>query len=283
MDIEAFIASAETHSATTEAAPVAETKPEAEATNEAPQTTAETEGNEPQAAPEDKSKDDAAFPKKALNAISYRDKKIGKLEAKYQQAIQERDALLKQVNPEKPEAKDAAPKEEDYVGKPYGDYLKAEARYAARQELNETQVKQAEQQVKSVEEEWEAERAKVIDENYQEAVKALPNYPDLIKQNVGADGKIPLTPDARRALQEADNGAFALYSILQEGLLSELNNLPLARAAMLVARMEDKGIALTKTKPVSNAPAPMSPSKGNAASGKADDDLIKEVLAYVKK
>lgn len=272
-EIDAIIDAAETVS------PAQETT---DAPKETPEEQPETDTPEPeQAEVEIKERPEEMFPKKAVNALSRRDKQIGKLKAEKQQMQQELEALRIKGVP-KTEVKDDSPKEENFAT--YGEYLRAEARFAAKQELNEVQSKQQTETAKTEAQEWETERQEAIDENHQEALKAFPDLPELVAKNVDANGKIPLSPDARRALLESDNGAFALRQILKDGLLSDLNEMSPAKAAMLVARMEDKGLAQSKIKSVSKAPTPMMPSKGNASSGgKAEDELINDILAYVKK
>lgn len=224
-----------------------------------------------------KDKPEDMFPKKAVNALSRRDKQIGKLKAEKQQMQQELETLRQKANP-KPEVKDDAPKEVDF--ETYGEYLRAEARYAARQELSETQAKQTEEKAENDTKEWEAERAEAMDDNAAEARKAFSDFDKVIEKAIPKEG---LAPHVKKAFLEADNPAFALLALAKEGNLEDLNDMSFAKCAMTIARYEDKGLALSKTKPVTNAPKPMTPAKGTGTPGKTDDDLVDEILAYVRK
>lgn len=248
----------------------AETKTEEAAPEE---TVTEVEITEPQASEETEEKEEM-FPKKAVNALSRRDKQIGKLKAEKQQMHQELEELRQKATP-KAEVKDDSPKEEDF--ETYGEYLRAEARFAAKQELRETQTKQTESKAKLEADEWEEDRRIAIEENHQEALKAFSDFKTLLDDNSDDKGQIPLSTAARRALLEADAGAFALRSILKDGVLDELNQMSPAKAAMMVARHEDKAIAASK-KQTTKTPAPMTPSKGVATNSKSLDKMSPDEL-----
>lgn len=226
--------------------------------------------------------EEVAFPKKAVNAISYRDKKIGRLQAERDHMRQELEQLRQK--PASAETKaDGEPKEADYEGKPYGEYLKAVARYEAAQHFKENKAKEIEQRTQSEAQEWEAERSAVIDENHAAAQKAFPDFKDVMDEAADDKGMIPLSQNLRRAILESDNGAYALYALIKEGLLDQANQMSLPKAAMTVARMEDRGLALSKVKKVTKAPEPMAPAKGAASATRSLDQMSgKELLKWVK-
>lgn len=240
-------------------------------TEELPQET--TEGGESDKSDAEPPED--PFPKKAVRAISRRDKKIGKLQAELDQARREASELRSRAAPAAIEA-GKAPEESEF--ETYGEYLAAVARHEARKEFTESRSKadaeraeSAEAEAKSKEQEIKEERRAAIDENHIAAVAAFPDFEKLFEKNatlIGADGvaRIPVSSNLRSALEESDNGAFALYSIWKDGVLDEMNELSLAKAAMMVRDHERKALELSKPNKISSAPEPASYSRGAAAS-----------------
>ena len=142
MDIDAIIAEA---NVSVEAQTEPKTEVKADATEEQTETT--EVATEPQAEGKTEEKAEVLFPKKAVNAISYRDKKIGKQAERIRALTQEVEALRAK-----------APKEEDFEGKPYGDLLKAEAEHAAETKFKTEKLKEIESEDAEEKSAWEAER-----------------------------------------------------------------------------------------------------------------------------
>ena len=94
-----------------------------------------------------------------------------------------------------------------------------------------------------------------------------------------------MSPDARKALLESDHTGSALYSILKDGQLDELNSLPFHRAFALVERHEKKALDSISgsTSNVTKAPAPMAQTRGSPAPGKSAERMTaKELLAEAR-
>ena len=252
MDIDAIIAES------TVPAP-AQTETKADAITE----TTETEITEPQA--DDEVKADDPFPKKAVNALSRRDKQIGKLRAEKQHMQEELEVLRQKAAPKA--VSNDSPKEGDF--ETYGDYLRAEARYAAKQEFNDSKVKDTEKQSATKHQEWEAERSDALDDN---AEQAKTSFADFDKVVDAAMQSVNLSPHVKRAFLEVEDSAFALYALAKEGTLEDLNDMSPYKAAIAVDRMAKKGIELSKKK-ATNAPAPLSASRGAATGSKMLDDF----------
>ncbi len=268
MDIDAVIAEAVT--------PAVAAQPQADATTTPPEA---PEADTPLPEAMEKSAEEM-FPKKAVNAISRRDKKIGKQAAEIQQ-LREENERLKQTATPTPKKEDGPPKEEDFEGKSYGEYLRAVARYEATQIHKETQTKDTESKELTEAQKWERERAEAIDKSAEAAKAAFPDFDDVLEEHLDANGVIPLSPHVRKALLEAENGAYALYALAREGLLEEINDMSPLKAAMTIARMEDKGLSLSKKKaetPTTQAPAPMTPAKGAASAAKPLHQMSPEEL-----
>lgn len=196
---------------------------------------------------------------KLLNKLSRENRKIGKLTAEKYQLKQELEALKAQ----KVTIKEGEPQESDFEGKPYGEYLKAVAKWEAKQLFNENQLKQVEEKTKESNDDWKQERLELARENGEMARKAFPDFDKITNEVYDI-----LDPKLHDVFLEADNGAFALYTLVKEGKIEELNELSPTKAAMMISRYEDKGLALSK-KPTTKAPAPLSPSKGNTIGNKS--------------
>jgi hypothetical protein len=209
---------------------------------------------------------------KLLNKLSRENRKIGKLTAEKYQLKQELEALRsKQVA-----IKEGEPQESDFEGKPYGDYLKAVAKWEARQLFNENQLKQVEEKTKESNDDWKQERLEAARENGALATKAFPDF-----NKVTDSAFSTLDPKLHDIFLEADNGAFALYALVKEGMIEELNELSPTKAAMMISRYEDKGLALSK-KPTTKAPTPLAPSRGNTIGTKAvENKTTSELLKWV--
>jgi hypothetical protein len=265
MDIDAVIAEA------VAPAPAPEETQVAEATIET-QEGAEEVAPEPEA---DKPKELTAEEErdKLRKAKSRDDRKIGKLTAlKYQ--YEKELAELRASKVSKTEAAEGEPKEEDFEGKPYGDYLKAVAKYEAKKTFSETQTQEAELRKKFEADSWEQERAEAIDAN---AVKAKTTFGDFESvMNENAEYLSGIAPHVKQALLEADNGAFALYLMAKEGVLADLNDMSPAKVGIVVGKYEDRALALKK--PVTKAPAPLTPAKGVGSAGKSVSNMTAQEL-----
>jgi hypothetical protein len=259
MDVDAIIAEAS-------ASATAQDQPKTDAVAEAPVETTETTA-EPQADTKPEVKTEEAFPRKAVNAISYRDKKIGRL-------TEQKSALEKEVA----ELRAKAPKEADFEGKPYGDYLKAEAKHAAAEENKTARLTEIDQEAANEKAEWEAERKQNFTSKFNEAKK---QYADFSK-TVDPIMQAPMAPHVWEAILETENPELTLFAIAKDEALEDLNSMNPTRVAMQLARLEDKGRELVKPKATTKAPAPMTPAKGSATGGKPlHEQSVEELQKWV--
>lgn len=261
MDIDAIIADAP--------APV-EAQPETKA-----EVTAEVESSaEPEKPEQETAKekpDEAALAKK----LSKQDRRIGRMTAEKYQMRQTIAQLEEKL------AKLTAPKEADFEGKPYEALLEAKAEHAADKRFIENKASDIKAQLNDSEKAWKEERAQYLDDNGAEAAKVFTDFHDVMKQSGRAMAALPA--EIKDVFLEADNGAFALYALAKEGMLEDLADMSPARAAMVIAKMEDKGLALSKSKEVSKAPAPITSVKGTGSGGKSIEQLSgKDLLRAVR-
>lgn len=226
---------------------------------------------------------DVPFPKKAINAISRRDKQIGKLRAEAAQAQSELAKYRQQYEPgtqsqqgQKPAPNE--PKEDSFDN--YGDYLKAVARHEARQELAKENTNTQQAQMTAQQQQWVAQREEVVENQAIELIQANPELRDLVIEHADVLDDFP--PHLQMAFLESDNAALAFVALAKEGKLESLMSMSPARAAMEIGRAIDRGSAMMKAKKITTtAPAPMTPVKGAGPAGKqidstsSPDDLMK--------
>jgi len=232
--------------------------------------TPETEVQEqpPQEAPEAPKTEEveAPWPKKARNALSRRDKEIGRLRAQLQQLQAQREA-----SPQVPKKSDK-PQEADF--QTYGEYLKADALYDMRQELAKEKEASKNEELSAKEREWMAERDVEIGTKTQEYMKTIPDYAEVAQENADILSEMP--PHIQKAFYEADDAPMAFYNLAKEGKLEALATMSPYRAAMEIARAEMKKPVIQ----VSKAPRPMQGATGKGPSSssldsKTPDELMK--------
>lgn len=226
-----------------------------------------TEGAEAEAPKADAPKPEEQWPKKAVNAISKRDRQIGKLRAELE-ALRRQSEQSQGQN--KPQAS-TAPQAKDFDD--YESYIKAVARYEAKQEAEQSR----QESLKSLEAQKQSEYVAELEHNFITQVnEAKAKFNDFDVVRAEAQEEIDaLPPHIANVCLEAEDGVFALYQIAKEGKLNELANMSPIRAAQFIARMGDKAkAAASQPKPVTKAPQPVTPSKGTAAVGKKSLDRM---------
>lgn len=183
--------------------------------------------------------------------------------------------------------KKGAPKISDFEGRPYEDYLDAITEWKIERKSIESQRATAEKEAKEVndslaaiEQEDEQELQQATNINVGEARKTFPDMDKLGEKY----GDIPVPDHIWRVFQKTDNPGFALYSVMKDGALEDICAMDPMRAAMVIARHEDKALALAKPKTVSDAPAPRSsPGGGGASGGKTVERMSgKELLSIIR-
>jgi hypothetical protein len=207
-------------------------------------------------------KPDEPFPKKAVNALSRKDKQIGKLRAQYEQAQLE----LNQLRQKAPLPKtDGAPKESDYQN--YADYLEARQDYKLEQKLTERDGKQNKTQQDFQEQAWFSQRSIEVKAQSDKMAQEIPDYTAVFEEF--GDVVDEYSPQLQRFFLEADNAPLAFYNLAKEGKLEELAHMSLAKAAMEIGRAQTQAYTKQKTK----APAPLPASRGSVSQGKKLDDM----------
>lgn len=224
----------------------------------------------------------SAREKKLLNAMSHRDRRIGKMTAqKYETEARMRqlEEQLAKYSP-KDNQQSAAPDTAKFDN--YEDYLKALAEYKVNEKFSESEKKRQTEQSYVQQNTRHAERVAHLEENDGAARESFSDFDNVFKDNEHIVMEAP--EHIKQAFLEAENPAFAFYALAKEGKLESMMSMSPYQAVAMIARYEDKALALSKVKQVTKAPAPLEPSRGTAPGSKSvetlsGDDLLKWVYS----
>jgi hypothetical protein len=215
--------------------------------------------------------------KSYLNALA---KAKGKM-AKERFLRQEAEKRIAELEARKaPESKtipdDGRPKEQDYGkdGKTWGDYARDLAKFEAKQIADENKKSTQEQTSKDERHAYMTERVEHAEENSLSAAKAFPDFKQIEADNMGVITSLPQT--IKDLFLDSDNPSYAFYQLVKDGQLEELADVSQAKAALMIARAEDK--ALASKKPKTNAPSPLSAARGTAKGEKSLDQYSPDEL-----
>lgn len=229
-----------------------------------------------------KQEEDVPFPKKAVNALSRRDKKIGKLSAEVEQLrsqLQQYTAAQTQATQSK--QSDAEPNMGDYAT--LADYVKAMTKWETQQALNQDKQKFQEHTIRQQEAAVLSKRADLFDAKIAEYEAKLPDFNDLSEEHEDLIGTF--SPGVTRAILKADDGPLGLYVLAKEGKLESLANMSPNQVEAVLAKAETRGAAyLQKISKPSKAPPPIKAVKGTGISPQSSLDKMppKERLAWLK-
>jgi hypothetical protein len=227
--------------------------------------------------------DSKPFPKKAVNAITRRDRQIGKLRAEqqqYQTRLRELEAKYQgsETGQKKPES--SAPNEDDYDN--YGEYIKASAKHEARHELEQQFAKQQkttqEQQQTAAQEAWIEQRSDALANATTDVFKENPALTQLVQENLDIIESIPPHVEMAFLHIEPIEAVQASLALIKEGKMESLFNMPPARAAAEIGRAIDRGAAILKSNTISKAPKPIAANRGTGSSGKSIESMSAEEL-----
>lgn len=215
--------------------------------------------------------------KREANRLSHMKSKLAKLTRENR----EMQAKLATPQPEKAAAptNDGRPKEEDY--QTYSDYIKAEARWEARealkQELAERDKKTSEVTQNNEVNAKKLQRIQEIATQEQEFAKSNPEYTALYNEHADFMNNLPQT--VAEALLEADNASLALFALMKEGRLEALEDMSPYKLSMEIGKAELRGESYLTQRKVSNAPTPMEAARGTGSASKSlADKSVEELL-----
>lgn len=220
--------------------------------------------------------EDIPFPKKAVNALSRRDKQIGKLQAN-NAAL---NAELAKFREQTAQQANNPPKESDYDN--YGELLKAQHRHEWQQEQAAKELQQKEQYTQQQEQQWFQQRNQEVLAKAQELKAQVPDFVGLLNEYSDVLAGVP--PEIERVFYEVDAPEIALYALAKEGRLEEVLGMSPSRVAIELGKAEIRGEALIKQKQITKTPAPIEGLKGTGSSNKQLDSMNHdELMAWVNK
>lgn len=149
---------------------------------------------------------------KRLAKESRRLERVARAEAEaafYKRQFEERAAAQQ---PKQPQGEDPEPREEDFAGKPYRDFLKAQSRWEARQEMKAERDRQSQQAQQGQQTQRAQQNAQYIHEKL--LAKGLEKYPDF-ESRVLAEG-VPISPAMVAVAAKLDNGYDVLYHLVND-------------------------------------------------------------------
>jgi hypothetical protein len=236
--------------------------------------TEETSSQEQDQATADPKNDEVVFPKKAVNAISRRDRTIGKLKA---------ELAAYQAEVERFRSSQAQPQQKATDGRPdidqfddYGSYLEALNDWKIEQKLSEVDKKRQTQEVTQKQAQYLETREVEIAEKAQQHAKTIPDFLEVVEEHSDLLDMMP--PEVQMAFYDADDASLAFYNLAKSGKLESLLTMSPYRAAMEIAKAQSEQV--TQRKAVSSAPRPMTGVKGTGANqgsleSKSADELYK--------
>ncbi len=218
---------------------------------------------------ETKEPDDTPFPKKAVNAISRRDKIIAKERAEKAAILAELERYRSQgqaqtTKPEQSATNTKAPPNEDDFDN-YGDYLKAQVLHEVEQKQAQKQADYEAQQRQAQYQEWEAQQTARIAQAAQSHSQSIPDFASVIDEHADIMDELP--QHVQTAFLEAEDGALAFYVLAKDGKLDDLVNMTPYQVMREIVKAESRKPSLNR---VTKAPEPI---KGVQGRGSVTKDL----------
>jgi hypothetical protein len=182
----------------------------------------------------------------------------------------ERDFYRQQLEAQKPQARpDGRPREEDFAGKPYTEYIEALAEWRADQRF-EQKLKAREQETQTQRQQREAaEQAHAVKERLSEGADEFPDF-----EEVALADHVPISQAMAAAIAESDfpaKVAYYLGSHLEEA--KRIYSLPPTKQIREIAKIE---ATLSEPAPTTKAPPPIKPASGKASAEKDPDKMTTE-------
>ena len=238
------------------------------------ETGAEVKTDEPVKKPEE---DFVPFPKKAQNALSRRDRTIGRLQARLREMEAKYNEKTQAEASTKPQ-EDKGPQEKDFDS--YGEYVEARAEWRAEKKLEQkfaerdaaTKKTETNNQFTAEQHQFFAKRVPEIDKKSAEYSASIPDFDDVQEQSLEIVANLP-TP-IKLAMMEADDPALAFYNLAKDGTLAELATMTPTQAIRAITLASQKA----PSKPT-QAPKPLQGVNGTGQSGGSMSNLDKDPAA----
>lgn len=121
---------------------------------------------------------------------------------------------------------------------------------------------------------WREHRRPALVQQVQAASQTFPDMAKKLQANTQLLDSLP--SHVADAFLEADNGAVAIYQLLEDGMIPHLAGMNADTVQALIEKAEDK--ALSRRKPASTAPAPLTAARGTAPGSKSPADMSGDEL-----
>lgn len=270
MDVNAVIA---------EATKVAEQAPASpqEAETKAPQEVVKEESVEDIGKKPDSELTPEQLEKRKVNRQSHLDSKLARMRREnreYLTTVQKLSEEIQRLKSSPQSSADKAPDPKDFED--YGEYLKADARYAVREELkkelSDRENKSKESAKTQAFDAHKEERLKDIAQMSQDFAKATPEFQALVQEHQEYfQGSLPEVVEA--ALLEAENPVLAIYALMKEGKLEALEDMSPYKISMEIGKAELRALNYLNQNKATNAPTPIKAAKGTGKIGKSLEDM----------
>lgn len=272
-DAQAIIAEA------TAEAPKAETnapKQELQATSEEAQANEATEENNQETDDISKKPDSELTPeqlqKREANRQSHLNRKLAKQRLRNENAeLKARLSQLEQSTKPIKVEDNSAPKMENYDS--LDEWVLATAKHLKDTELKSQKETQESENINA----QTKLRIQKIGKQATEFAKSNPEYVVLYNENSDFLQNMPAV--INNAFLEADNAPLALYALMKEGRLDDLEDLSPSKIAMEIGKAEERGKAyIGATKKVTSASTPIETLKGTGRASRDIDSMSVEEL-----
>ena len=231
----------------------------------------QSSGNEEESQQQQEEGTQEPFPKKAVNAISRRDKQINKLRAELEQLRSQipqnngQNAPQEQVKPNN----DGEPNMDDYDT--YAEYMNAVLDHKLNSVESRKQQEFAEQQRNMQVQQFRQAKHQEIEAKKQEYAKAIPDFAETMAYEADIFAQMP--PHVVDVLYHASDIPLACYNLLKNGTAEQLLTANPYQAAYIVAQAEAMGVP--KAQPVqSKAPPPPQKRVSGATSSGGNTSLL---------
>lgn len=222
--------------------------------------------------------------KREANRQSHLNSKLAKMRRENRELREAMERSAKPPQQAAPTAPDGAPKkpaEADFAT--WGEFLDAKDAYYEKLADWKVEQKLAARDTKTTETAREQEvtaqkvqRIQEIATQEQEFAKENPEYTALYNEYSDFMNNIP-RPVAE-ALLEAEHPTRALFALMKEGKLESLEDMSPYKISMEIGKAEMRGEGYLNKNKATNAPAPLSASKGTSAGGKTIDRMSYDEL-----
>jgi len=159
-------------------------------------------------------------------------------------------------------------------------YYEQLADWRIEQKLSEREKKATESKVNNEHALNIQQRNEQIAQQEDEFSKANPEYIKLIEQHIDFFNPETMPEHIKEAFRESENGTLAVFALMKEGKLYELEDMSPYRLAMEIGKAEIRGESYLNQKKATNAPSPMRGAKGITTSKPLSG---KEALAMLKR